>query len=87
MLFLLLSTVAIAAEPANVADSEPTPQQRQLLLTFHSELIEITPGRGRYPAGGPALPPTRFRVSKYEVTQDLWASVMNHKPEPLEGAP
>lgn len=71
-----------------------------LLKTFVSELVEITPGRGKYPASfvmgterGPwsEQPAHRvtigysFHVSKYEVPQNLYEAVMGTNPSRWKG--
>ncbi len=70
-------------------------QQAALLKTFVSELVEITPGRGKFPrsfqmgsaAGPQAERPVHrvefayeFAISKYEVPQNLYESVMGANP-------
>lgn len=90
---LLVSLCLIAAEP--------TAEQRELLKTFRSEFIAVTPGEGKFPksfrmggvAGAPAneLPArevtftTPFQIAKYEVPQNLWQAVMGGNPSKWKG--
>ena len=75
-------------------------KQRQLLKTFVEEFVEITPGKGKYPAAfvmgsadGPASeqPPTKitfkqhFAIAKYEVPQNLYEAIMGHNPSRWTG--
>ena len=89
----------LAASPA--ADPEVSQPQKELLGVFRQEFIEITPGKGRYPAsftmgrqqGGrdnerPAHRVTfkhSFWVAKYEVPQNLWEAVMGSNPSRWKG--
>ncbi len=83
-------TLAVAAEPS----------PSELLATFRSEFVELTPGRGQYPAdfemgstnGEPAEGPphgvrmTRpFAIARYEVQQNLWQAVMGDNPSRWKG--
>lgn len=80
--------------------ADPTPQQRELLQTFRDEFVEITPGRGKFPAefsmgssDGPAneRPAHRvvfkkpFSLARYEVPQNLWQAVMGENPSRWKG--
>lgn len=86
------STLATAAEP--------TSETLELLGTFRREFVEITPGKGAFPAafemgraGGPEseAPPHRvtfgysFAVARYEVPQKLWQAVMGTNPSRWKG--
>jgi len=81
--------------------AEPTPKQLDLLKTFHSEFVQITPGQGKFPKsfvmgrdGGPASerPPHRvtfdydFSVARYEVPQNLYEAVMGKNPRKWKGS-
>ena len=89
----LLVAVALSAGPS----SAPL----ELLKTFRTEFISITPGAGGHPAevtmgraeGGPAneRPAHRvklaysFSIAKYEVPQNLWKAVMGSNPSKWKG--
>jgi len=76
--------------------------QAELLKTFHSEFISITPGEGPFPAefevgraqGGQSNERPvhrvklayRFSIAKYEVPQNLWEAVMGSNPSKWKGA-
>ena len=62
--------------------AEPTPQQLELLKTFRSEFIEITPGTGKFPKSDPVGP---LLIAKYEVPQNLWEAVMGANPSKWKG--
>lgn len=82
-------------------DSRPlSEKQRQLLKTFVDEFVEITPGKGKFPASfvmgssdGPASeqPSTKvtfkhsFSIAKYEVPQNLYEAVMGSNPSRWKG--
>ena len=94
----MVSRMSISTEP-----SEPstfaTPRA-DLLKTFASEFVAITPGKGKFPASfemgskdGPATeqPVHRvtlkqpFAIARYEVTQNLYAAVMGKNPSRWKG--
>lgn len=56
--------------------ADPTPAQREILKTFKSEFVAVTPAGGK-------LPP--FSIGKYEVPQDLWQAVMGENPSRWKG--
>ena len=73
---------------------------KQLLSTFRSELVAITPGKGIFPKSflmgqkdGPSQeqPERRVRIlhpfwiAKYEVPQNLWQAVMGSNPSRWKG--
>tara|TARA_R110002111_G_scaffold262860_1_gene341920 strand:- start:30899 stop:31831 length:933 start_codon:yes stop_codon:yes gene_type:complete len=75
-------------------------QQVALLKRFVSELVPITPGKGKFPKtfqmgseqGEPAEKPvhtvtlgSNFWMSKYEVPQDLYEAVMGENPSRWKG--
>jgi formylglycine-generating enzyme required for sulfatase activity len=82
-------------------DSKPlSDKQSQLLKTFVEEFVQVTPGKGKYPASfemgssdGPASerPPTtitfkhEFSIAKYEVPQNLYEAVMGSNPSRWTG--
>lgn len=71
----------------------------ELLKTFRSEFVPITPGEGRFPAsfqmgrdGGAAseapaheVKLKAFQIAKYEVPQNLWEAVMGDNPSKWKG--
>ena len=77
---------------------ELTNTQQNLLKTFHSEFVLITPGEGKFPKsyemGGEVETETpkhkvsfeySFYVAKYEVPQNLWEAVMGSNPSRWKG--
>lgn len=50
----------------------------ELLKTFHSEFIEVSPGQGKFPKHPTLKKP--FRIARYEVPQNLWLAVMGSNP-------
>lgn len=86
---LLLAAALIAAEPQA--------QLPELLKTFRSEFVEITPGQGKFPktfqmghADGKLGQHTvtfndSFAIAKYEVPQNLWEAVMGNNPSRWKG--
>ncbi|HZL89894.1 MAG TPA: SMP-30/gluconolactonase/LRE family protein [Pirellulaceae bacterium] len=92
MIACLVLAAALAAEPI--------PAQVELLKTFRSEFIEITPGEGKFPrsfvmgsdsseaAEKPAHQVTfgyRFAIARYEVPQNLWEAVTGDNPSKWKG--
>lgn len=87
MLALLLALLA----------ANPSAQQLELLKTFRSEFVEITPGQGRFPRtfrlgvdlkAGPSWTVEMgqaFQVARYEVPQNLWEVVMGSNPSKWKG--
>jgi formylglycine-generating enzyme required for sulfatase activity len=82
------------------SDDQPDPEAVELLKTFASEFVEITPGKGQYPESfvmgtdrGPSSEqPARkvtftapFAVAKYEVPQNLYEAVMGQNPSRWKG--
>ncbi len=80
--------------------ADPSPEQLELLQTFRTEFVSITPGVGPYPksfrmgraGGSQAEQPERavtlgytFSVAKYEVPQNLWTAVMGANPSRWQG--
>lgn len=86
---LLLAAALLAAEPKA--------QLPELLKTFHSEFVEITPGQGKFPRsfqmgqadGKPGQHTVTlnysFAVARYEVPQNLWEAVMGSNPSRWKG--
>ena len=85
---------------AALLSAEPDAQQLELLKVFRSEFVEITPGKGDFPAefvmgsasGDKAeRPPHRvtmrstFWIARYEVPQNLWQAVMGSNPSRWKG--
>jgi len=88
------AVTAFAQQPAAKPDS------LTLLKTFQSEFVEITPGKGKFPAkftmgsaDGPEneRPPhevtlaSAFHIAKYEVPQNLYEAVMGNNPSRWKG--
>jgi formylglycine-generating enzyme required for sulfatase activity len=74
--------------------------ERELLTAFRHEFVEITPGRGAFPAdfqmgrgGDDAVEAPQHRVAfgysfaigRYEVPQNLWQAVMGGNPSRWKG--
>lgn len=75
--------------PLTVASTSPVSsdagdmQTQQLLKTFASEFVPVTPGTGRFP-----MPPRKmsgFAISKFETTQNLYEAVMGENPSRWKG--
>ncbi len=99
--FLLLggfTAMSHSAEPDKQSTFE-TPRA-ELLKTFAAEFVEITPGKGRYPASfemgskdGPQSErpahsvklSSPFSIARYEVTQNLYAALMGNNPSRWKG--
>ncbi|MHC4875200.1 MAG: formylglycine-generating enzyme family protein [Planctomycetota bacterium] len=90
--------MSCSAEPQNQSTFE-TPRA-ELLKTFVTEFVEITPGKGRFPAkfqmgsndGPQSERPAHtvklskpFSIARYEVTQNLYAAVMGNNPSRWKG--
>lgn len=71
--------------------ADPNPEQLELLKTFRSEFVEITPGEDKFPATfvfgeePQAKAPAAFFIAKYEVPQNLWLAVMGSNPSKWSG--
>ena len=80
--------------------AEPEGKQLELLKTFHSEFIHITPGEGKFPQSftmgaddGPKdQQPARevtfdyyYHIPKYKVPQNLWQAVLGENPSRWKG--
>ena len=89
--FLIASAFLTAVSSACAFDDA----QADLLKTFHSEFVNITPGEGKFPksfqmgtaAGTKSELPVHevtfshsFAIAKYEVPQNLYESVMGINP-------
>ncbi|MEX2026327.1 MAG: formylglycine-generating enzyme family protein, partial [Pirellulaceae bacterium] len=85
---------------AAALSADPTADQLELLKTFRSEFVEITPGEGNFPgsfvmgkASGDAVEKPAhkvalahpFSIAKYEVPQNLWEAVMGSNPSKWKG--
>lgn len=84
-------------------DLPPDTLQRKdaILKLFHDEFVQLTPGKGKFPAsflmgtakgGQPAEAPAHqvtftraFAIAKYEVTQELYFVVMGNNPAKWKG--
>lgn len=97
LIILALFQATTAAQQKSVADP---PTQTQLLEGFTKELLLITPGSGSFPGGkvtlgvdspDEELPKTTvefespFRISRYEVTQELYQLIMGGNPSRWKG--
>ncbi len=95
-----LALLAILSLASVVAAAEPDAGELALLKTFRGEFVELTPGRGQFPAtfqmgrdgGEPAeAPPHRvtlghaFAMARYEVPQNLWQAVTDANPSRWKG--
>ncbi len=95
-----IASSAVLAGLVQAAAADPPPDTRELLQTFRDEFVEITPGRGKFPAsftmgrddGPPSEQPARrvtldgpFSVARYEVPQNLWQAVMGTNPSRWKG--
>jgi formylglycine-generating enzyme required for sulfatase activity len=82
------------------ADDVPTARQIELLKTFNSEFVSITPGTDKFPksfrmgfdGGDPSEAPAHevtlkspFSMAKYEVPQNLYEAVMEKNPSRWKG--
>lgn len=98
MALILAGSVAPGDEAA--AEDAAQAARDKLLRTFVDELVEITPGRGKFPrsfimgsADGPPSerPPHEvrfdddFAIGRYEVPQNLYEAVMGHNPSRWRG--
>jgi len=97
MSIFLLAAVLLADPPGK--QPMPTAAQLELLKVFHEELIQITPGQGKFPAefirgqkGLAAAEPAQtvrleydFSIARYEVPQNLWEAVMGSNPSRWKG--
>lgn len=94
-LTLVHETPTGAEEPA-----AKKPDRSKILKTFASEFVEITPGKGDFPAsfemgsnrGKPSEKPVHkvtipysFEIAKYEVTQELYEAVAGNNPSKWKG--
>lgn len=85
---------------ALLLSAEPNAEQLELLKTFRSEFVAITPGTGEFPRSfdmGRASHESNsqpvhkvtfnysFSVAKYEVPQNLWQAVMGTNPSKWKG--
>ena len=62
--------------------TDATSKELALLKTFREEFVKVTPGKGRYPKHDTLQ---EFWIAKYEVPQNLWASVMAANPSRWKG--
>jgi formylglycine-generating enzyme required for sulfatase activity len=103
VLFALSALLVSASSASLFAAEESTSlseKQRDLLKTFVKEFVDVTPGKGKFPASfmmgsadGPASerPPTkitfghRFSIARYEMPQNLYEAVMGNNPSRWTG--
>jgi formylglycine-generating enzyme required for sulfatase activity len=88
---LLLSLLAPCPAPAQGAKEE---KGARILRTFASEFVQLTPGKGKFPAGftmGAGADKVKvtfkrpFAMARYEVTQELYELVMGKSPSRWTG--
>ncbi len=95
------AAILVAIIVWNCADTRAAePSQAELLRTFRQEFVELTPGRGVFPAefrmgaaaGEPSEGPPHpvrmcrpFAIAAYEVPQNLWQAVMGENPSRWKG--
>jgi formylglycine-generating enzyme required for sulfatase activity len=105
--YLFLVHLAAYVFLASVLWSKDLPQDTlnrkdQILKLFHDEFVQLTPGKGRFPAGfvmgsdqnghaneRPAHKVAfarEFAIARYEVTQELYFVVMGTNPAKWKGA-
>lgn len=93
-----MSSLMIAAA---LLSADASTEQLKLLQVFRKEFVQITPGKGDFPAaftmgraegGGENERPARqvrikysFQIARYEVPQNLWESVMGSNPSRWKG--
>src|SRR5690606_15828635 len=97
----MLRTLLISAAALMATSGPPTfaGEALPLLKTFAEELVEITPGEGRFPAEfemGSTLHQSEqpvhsvrlqhsFAIARYEVPQNLYEAVMGSNPSRWKG--
>ncbi|MCA9056925.1 MAG: formylglycine-generating enzyme family protein [Planctomycetaceae bacterium] len=99
LLLLVLSTLPVHRVAA-AADETPEQSRTAILQRFVEESVEITPGKGPYPAaflfGSATQEPHTvaqrevllskpFRISRFEVTQELYELVTGTNPSRWKG--
>jgi len=90
--------VVLDDDPKSEDATELSKEQEVLLNTFRKEFIEITPGKGKFPAkftlgdkNVAANPPREvtfekpFAIAAYETTQNLYRAVMGENPSRWKG--
>lgn len=93
-----LSGLLMIAPPSVADDKDDAATLAPLLKTFVDELVEITPGKGKFPKSfmmvdekdesGEYKEVTlkeKFSVAKYEVPQNLYEAVMGENPSKWKG--
>ena len=100
VLWLGLTLLAMTPSPSSTKDPD-TDAKNKILRLFLSEFVELTPGKGKFPASftmgsdGDA-PDTEkpavkvkfaapFSMARYEVTQELYEAVMGKNPSRWRG--
>lgn len=98
-MFLMLPT-ALCLAADKPAKPKEKPSTAELLKTFRSEFVEITPGKGDFPKsfemgsdkGSPHEKPVHevtfdysFFIAKYEVPQNLYEAVLGQNPSKWKG--
>ena len=99
LLFLLLIGIAAEADESRPT-ATPSESPDKAIQRFVDECLSITPGKGRYPVSSVigAESPTamelarrevtithKFRISKFEITQELYQAVANQNPSRWKG--
>lgn len=97
---LLAALIATTGLMGSRADEPLSEKHVELLKTFASEFVEITPGKGQFPKsfkmgsdnGEASEKPVRdvtikqdFAMAKYEVPQNLYQAVMGNNPSKWKG--
>ncbi len=94
-----LGALALAMPLRVSLAAEPAPDEAAPLKTFRREFVDVTPGRGQFPAEATigsaadeaASPPHAVRIgysfamARYEVPQNLWQAVMGRNPSRWKG--
>lgn len=100
LMLVIIAVEKTAAENEKKNVDRPAPSKLELLKTFASEFVAITPGKGKFPksfqmgsADGPASEQplhqvtfgSNFAIAKYEVPQSLYEAVMGVNPSRYKG--
>lgn len=89
-LILLLMNFPGAVQADDLDTRQPSRDQDHVLKRFMDELVEVSPGEGKFPESTqtPAAqlgPGQRFRISRYETTQELYLTVIGSNPSRWKG--
>lgn len=98
--FVIICVLAAAVPFAAGIQPDKPAKREQILKRFAAEFIDITPGKGKFPAsfqmGAPNGPGEEqpvhpvmfdyaFAICKYETTQELYQAVMGKNPSRWQG--